>query len=271
MKTPSSLRPLIVTGVISLGAFLASSASAQILFSTNFDTAASYDNNFVKLAPSGTADLTWNAGGYLDKTGTGLQSVIFDTSAGVVPGGTQVNNDYSAVTVSSQFRLLSFNGPSMGLFASVNDANTSGYMGLINFVSSASVRLRIWDSNSSTVSSNSVGTLLSDQTFAVPTISTSLFYTGSFMAAPSVGTMDFNLSLFDSTGTTLIASLDGSDLTSPVTSGQVGIRTSSTSMYVDSFSVTPVPEPSQIGLMMVGGLALLTFVRRRRTSSVRIS
>jgi hypothetical protein len=259
MKPSPSILAILAAALVSL-----SGIQAQTIFSTDFSNMGDYDDNFVKLPASGTADVLWNASGFLNKTGDGARGIIFDTSAtGGSDGsggssGSHADNGYGSVTVSSVFRIGTFNTASMGYWAHVNDEYSSGYLGLINFVSSSSLRLRIFDSNANP-SGSGVGTLLSDQTISV-SLSTGTNYMGVFVVTnDGTDAVNFTLSLYNGDGTVLIASISGTDVTSPVLSGQVGLRFASTPMQVDSFSV--VPEPSVASLLAV---SLLGLVLKRR-------
>ena len=265
MNTDTSLRPVVAATAICLAAFLPHAASGQVVFSTDFAAAADYDSNFVKLANNETANILWNSGGYLTKSGTGSRSIIFDTSATGGSGGSGgtsgslVDNDYTDVSVSSVFRASSLNTASIGLWAHVSDDYTSGYLGLINLLSPTSIQLRIFDSNSNP-STSGAGTVLYNQTFTVSGIAASTNYTGIFSLTNNGTTkVDFSLALYDASGTSLIASIGGSDTTAAVLVGQVGVRGASETLTIDRFSV--VPEPSAAAALLVAGA--IFFARKR--------
>lgn len=270
MKLHRSLRHFTAAAVLCLGVIPAHHALSQVIFSTDFPDAASYDTNFVKLAPNGTGNTVWSSG-KLSKTGTGTQSIIFDTSATGGSGGSggssgsQADAGYTNVTVSSEFQVSSLNTASMGFWLHGNAASTSAYLGLINLVSTTSVQLRIFDSNSNPTST-AIGTVLVNQTISLApsTLAPNTYYTGVFTAENNGSTsVNFTLALYDATGATLIASITGADTTSPVLSGQVGLRLSSQNLLVNDFSV--VPEPNQLGLLFLG-CALVAYRLRKRSA-----
>jgi hypothetical protein len=244
---------------------------AQVVFSTDFNSASTFDSNFVKLPASGASTLGWitNAGGLVRKTGTGSQSVIFDTSAtGGTNGsggtaGSKTNNNYGDVLVSSTFR-LSTNTPSMGYWARVNDAYNSGYLGLIDFRSTNEVRFRIYEGGNPT--SGSAGTSLVSVTVTnnVSPLSFSSYYTGTFDLKNSGSDLDFTFSLYNSAGDTLITSMNYTDTTPSLQTGQVGMRFASETIWVESFSVVPEPSSGILAALGLAGVGLHWYLRKRR-------
>jgi len=177
-------------------------------------------------------------------------------------GGSQADNDYTNVTVSSVFQVSSLNAASLGFWVHGNDSSTSAYLGLINPLSATSIQLRIYDSNSNPTSTG-VGTALTNQTISLApaTLAANTYYTGVFTAVNNGATsVTFTLSLYDATGTNLIASTSITDTTSPVFVGQVGLRQSSQTLQVTEFTV--VPEPFGASLFLLGAAIVAYRIRR---------
>lgn len=254
MKLDIKIRHLLATGAF---AAVASLSSGNVLFSTAFDTAADYDNNFVKLLNG--SSVTWDGTNQnLSKTGTGTSGLIFNDGSTV---GTDV---FSDVTVSIDASVNAFGASSIGLYQGA--ASSSGYLGLVNFLSATSVQLRIFDSNSAP-NAGTIGTVLSNITVA-PTsnIAINTFYTVSFSSMSNGANQDLTLTLSSVTGVVL-ATTSITDTTSAVQSGQLGIRPSSQTLTLDNFAVTSaIPEPATASLILgVFVVGLASFVRRRRS------
>lgn len=269
------MKTIRLLALASAAVSLAAAASAVTL---TFGSDADYDNNFVELAASGDSTLSTFAFASpstersLRKTGTGTQSALYNTSATGGSGGsggtsgTPGNNLFGDVSVSADFRISAFNTPSLGLWSRVNSAGTSGYLGLVNLISSTSVQLRVFDSNANPGGSG-VGTALFNQTFTLTeiTLNTSTFYTASLSTITSGTDVTFILELKTTGGVSIASTGIVTDTSSPVLAdGQVGFRAASSTLYIDNFSVAAIPEPSSAaalaGLLVIGGALL----RRRR-------
>lgn len=238
---------------------------AQVAFTTDFTSAADYDDNFVKLGASGSANTVWSTNEYLSKSGSGSQSVIFDTSAtggSDGSGGTSgsfANNNYGTVSVGSKFRFGN-SGPSMGYWARVNDSYTSGVLGLVN-LTSTNARLRLFVSGNPL--STSVGSSIADQTFST-SVDFAEYYTGNFDVENVGSDLILTLSLYNASGDTLIGSVSQSTTNFSALTGQVGMRLSSNPLLVDSFTVVPEPSSASLAFVALAGIGLRWCLRRRQ-------
>lgn len=220
-------------------------------YATTFANDADYDNHFVELSPSGSATLGLESYDSsergLRKRGSGVQSVIFDSGAtgGIGGGGGTYGskNDaaLSRTSLKADLRFLNFNAASMGFWTHVAPSYQSGYLADFTIISSTTVRLRVYDSNSNPAG-NTVGTNLLNQTLSVPagvTLNTSSFYSGALKVTPtSTGGLRFELS-FTTTDGTPLATATVEDTTAPMTApGQVGLRFSSENLLLDNFGFT---------------------------------
>lgn len=232
-----------------------------LAYTNSFTSDADYDTNFVELNTSGTASLaletydTTERG--IRKTGSGSQSIIFDTSASGGSGGngsssgSQADANFSDVTIGADLRFMNLNAPSVGFWAQVPADCLSGYLGDFTIISSTSVRLRVYDSNSNP-STSGVGTNLLNQTITIPSgqsLNTSSFYRGRLIAKPTTGG-DMQLTLeFSAADGTLLASASVTDTGSPlIAPGQVGIRFASQSLRLDNFTIIPASSGEIINI-----------------------
>ncbi|MFA6960716.1 MAG: hypothetical protein WC205_08205 [Opitutaceae bacterium] len=239
-------------------ASVASLCSGTTLFSTAFDTTTDYDNNFVEILNG--ASVSWDGTNkVVSKTGVDTSGILFND------GGTAGTDSFSDVTASIDVSFNAFAANSIGIYQGAT--NSTGYLGLVNFLSSTSVQLRIFDSNSAP-NAGTVGTTLTNVTLT-PTASLTVntFYTVSFSSISNGSNQDLTLSLSSVSGTVLATTLI-TDNTSAVQSGQIGLRPSSQVLTLDNFAITSsaIPEPATasmiMGAIMVGVAAC---VRRRRS------
>ncbi|MFH1498718.1 MAG: PEP-CTERM sorting domain-containing protein [Verrucomicrobiota bacterium] len=272
MKSPR----LLLAAALCAGLSITALPARAVVF--GFDTDAEFDDNFVKLGASGTSTIATftfaSSERAVRKTGTGTQSVLFDTGATGGSGGSGGTSGdgadlFADVDLSADIRISAFNTPSFGLWSRVNADASSGYLGLVNIINATSVQLRIFDSNSNP-GANGVGTVLVNETLSTGsfTLDTSTFYTVSFTTSTvSPSEVAFELSL-SSVGGATIVSTTATDTTTPVTgAGQVGFRAASSTLYVDNFGVasSAIPEPGSAGLIIGVAVFGLIATRRRRT------
>lgn len=241
------------------------------------NSAAAFDNNFVTLPAAGLSTLSIyelaNTDYALRKTGSGNQTIIYDTSAtggSDGSGGTSGSraNIFTDVSISADLR-FSLGHSSFGLYSRVNNAYTAGYMGYVQLTTAGDVTLRIYDSNSNPLGST-VGSVLLNQSFTPPesvVLNSNTFYTFSF---DTITTADDNVLLtvsLSTLGGIEIASASIIDTTSPLLSGgQAGLRAASATGYVHSFSAgAAIPEPSQVAatIALLAGAVIAVRSRRR--------
>lgn len=239
----------------------------------DFDSNTEFDNNFVVLSGSDALYRTTISSGTIGvvrKDGSGLRSAIYDTSAtggSNGQGGTSGSgaDPFLNATVSVNMRFSNMSGPSLGLWARTSSDYTSAYLGLVNYISSSEIRLRIYDSNSNP-STGGVGTLLFDESIDTGdvVINTNTFYTLSF-TTKNKSASEVELSIaFSTVDGELIGGGSVIDTTTPVlTAGQTGFRANSQIIYIDQYSVSVIPEVSTVALLM-GALCVGVLLLRRR-------
>lgn len=222
--------------------------SRETAFTTDFDAAEAYQENFVAMPIKGEADLFWSEfsqGFGLRKTGPGTVNVILDDSAmGGKEGhagvsGNGKNAGYKNVEVCANVRFADLYAGSLGLWVRVSPDYSSGYLGLINILYGNKVRFRIFGLGS-TPMNVTPGKLLKDVTINSPIeISPNELYRASFSVQSTDEGTTFCLEIRDrligsvlASTSTIVTSYEG------VEQGQVGFRVSSGVLIVDDFTIS---------------------------------
>lgn len=268
------MRSWISGGVGALIGFLSLSAVAGAATVT-FSSPSDYTSNFrttLAVTNGGTVGQNSAAGpdgsaGILrvtaSGTGSGSYIALYDTT----PADNTAQNTFVNEQVQADFRMSATNS-SFGLFSRVNAAETAGYLGLINIDASGSNdQIRIFDSTAPT--GTGVGTALVNTTTTSSALSLNTWYTMVFGSANNGSNVDLSLKIFnfgdDPSVATPLLTASTTDTTTPLTSaGEVGLRFNAVqgagnTVDADNFSV--VPEPSSLGLLLLGSALLL---KRRR-------
>ena len=143
------------------------------------------------------------------------------------------------------------------LGADANSADASGGFYLADVQVGGTLRLFEINPNTS----------LQTGTFAGGALQTGVPYTLTLDGTYSGSTINFLLTLTDGTNTT---SISATDSTSVLTGQFFGLRdrtsgvNSVLNVDFDSFAITPVPEPTALGAIALGGMMLAARRRRRR-------
>lgn len=272
MNTPIHLRDRAWKrfASLSVAVLLAHTASAATL---TFNSNADYDNNFYEVANPG--DLGTNVSGYLNKVNTSATSAVYNThatggsgGAGGTTFGTPLDT-FGDVKLQATFAhsTNSLDGSTgVGFFTKINDAGTSGYLTIFRVLSATTADIRVFD----TAALSGVGTTLVTQNITGGTFAKDTYYIAKLTVTDEGANVKFDASLWTAADTLISgSSVTITDTTTAVTGlGQVGLRAgsgASSSLRIDSFSVTAVPEPSTYALFASGGALCVALLRRKRT------
>ncbi len=213
------------------------SIASETGFATAFDAPAGFNDHFETTKPAqGVSEMKYDshADGFgIRKTGPGLQSSFLTK-----PSETVVIGD---ATTSARFRFATLlKGPTFGLWARVDAHTTTGYLGIISFTDTETVRLRIYASDSNP-GKQSAGTPLAEKSLKVHTpFSTREFYRGSFQTVSTPdGKVLLRLNISANDGPQL-ATIEATDSSKPrLAPGRSGIRISGQTVIWDDFKLSP--------------------------------
>jgi hypothetical protein len=258
-------------GLMSMSAV---ASAATVAFSSPSD----FTNNFrttLAVTNGGTIGQNSAAGpdgsaGILRDTASGSGSASYIALYDTTPADNTTQNTFVNEQVQADFRMSAATS-SFGLFSRVNGAETAGYLGLINIdASGTNDQIRIFDSTAP--NSTAVGTTLANTTTTSSALSLNTWYTMLFSSANDGSNVDLSLKIFnygdDPAVATPLLTASATDTTTPLTSaGEVGLRFNAVlgagnTVDADNFTVpSTVPEPSCLGLLVLGSAVLL---KRRR-------
>ncbi|EIQ01211.1 hypothetical protein OpiT1DRAFT_05781 [Opitutaceae bacterium TAV1] len=242
------LRPLVFTvALIALALHPESRAAIVLPLEITFDTEADYTDNFTSINGSG---IVWNGeAGTLSKTGTGTHNLLFNET-----GLADVT-----VSISASF---SSSSPSIGLWQGTSSTST-GFLGLVNRVSTTDVRLRIYNANLGT--NLGTATPIYEATHTLASFATDTFYTVAFTAIDTDTGTNLALDFLDVSGSRLATSGLVSSTASMIGS-QVGFRASSQTITLDNFAIaSAIPEPATVASIFgLCALAAIAMPRRVR-------
>ena len=272
MKLPRilfSLAPLL---------FLGHSASAFLI---TFGSSADYDSNFYEPTGAFPGGTVWNGAGYLEHNGAASTAMYSPGSTGApttgagggmegtTPSfgvGTRIKADFSTSAVNG--------GNSFGFYVNVGPGENTGYAVLFQFPNSdgKTADFRVFESNSDPSAAGVSSTQLGSTLFFTTTgsFTGNTFYTYQLDLIQNGSNLQFVASLYTTGGTQIGSTLTITDTTSPVLSGEIGLRLNaanaapSSNVRADNFSVEAIPEPASAGLLAVSGLGLGLTLRRRR-------
>jgi hypothetical protein len=253
---------------ISALSLMAYTANAATL---TFNTNADYDNNFYEVANGG--DLGTNASGYLNKVNGTATSAVYNThatggsgGAGGTAGGTPIDT-FGDVALEATFRVsaLETTGTGIGFFSKINDDATSGYAAIFRLTGTNTADFRLFDTAALTAVGTQIGTTQTiTGAFAVNT-----YYIAKLTATDVGANVRFDASLWTAAGVQIGSTVTLTDTTSAVTGlGQVGLRVGSgqfTTVQINDFSVTAIPEPNTFALIASSGALCIALLRRKRT------
>lgn len=254
---------LMVTSVASAAVVAPISFSSSTDFTSNFQTTFTTSGSTLSQAAVAGSD---SLPGVLRFTAAAASSTgvtMYDTGA---PSLMRFGSEAARVDFST-----SQSGASIGLLLRVSDADTAGYMAVVN-VHSTSDQIRFFKASgvgtSQSFNTGSAGTqLLNQQT--TNSLNLSSFYTLQFTATNinSNTAVQLDAAVYAIGGTTPLAgmSLSYVDSSTPfLADGQAGLRlgslSTSNTTLVDNFQI--IPEP--VSLSLVGAAVSLVALRRRR-------
>jgi hypothetical protein len=265
---------LTLLALCSIGIVGARAATVSIDFNTN----ASYDENFVEKASSGNMSL--DGAGNLTRVATTLAGTavynVNATGGSNGTGGTTFNATRSTFGGTDPFVLtLDFyytawdNQNSVGFYVKVPTGEGSGYS--VVWRGNNNGDLRFFESGgTSNVNTGAVGTQVAgvggNFTGGAGNLDLNNWYTARLSVVDVGSNVTFTASLINRTNSTQVGgNFTWTDSSSPVTgAGQVALRLglgAGTAFY-DNFTITMVPEPST-ALALFAGFGGLALLRRR--------
>jgi hypothetical protein len=268
---------------MAVGSLILPASAMSATVSIDFDTAADFDTNFVETAVP--AAVSWNENGYLTRSNTsgltGTVAMFYNSGAtggSSGSGGTTFSDTRDTFggsepfTISVDIRLSQVGASnSFGITVGVPTGQAKGYTVIWRLDNGSSASdVRFYDPNDFfNVGNGGVsGTPSSSGTISTA-LSANTWYTAQLTVEEVDGNMKLSASLFNQGGSQIGSTVTYTDTTSPLLGGgQVGFRlgaatnSSSFTMDIDNFSITPIPEPSAAFLTLLA--SGLTMAGRRR-------
>jgi hypothetical protein len=245
-------------------AVLASGTVAHAVTVLDFETAGQFTGNFRKVSGPGNGAQTGPAAGndYVNLAGTSNFTSIYDTTPADAAEQTVFSvAQGSPVSVTTDVRFTSATS-SFGVYFvdPTNEANA--YLALLNFDQTSSSELVRFASNG-VPTTGGAGTLVTGTPSPGDVVASGQFATATFTYAIDAA----NHPVLSVTVGSATSSTTFDTITSPLTTVELAIRDSAQGTGQNGFDniafPTPVPEPTALGMLGLGGLLLRRHRRRR--------
>lgn len=244
--------------VTALLALLTSALAVQAA-PISFTTPAAFTDNFVKTSSGGGFDTaTTTTDGYIQSDNLATSVALYSVGGTSGAGQPYASDDFFDQPISIDFNITSF-GNSLTLLNRVDSTTGTGIGYYAQVGTATRVEFRLYNSATAAGGVSTATTIILTPIPGGNTILVTDLLTFRVTTDP-LNDQKFFYNL--SRGATTLATWAPAALATSVTnSGATGFRISN-EMNIHSF--TAVPEPSVVGLAMVGGLGLFAAWRRRR-------